>query len=549
MTSFPQSERKTFRHALVVVLGCGFLVLTAVAEGSADNPGEDLVSILEGTKNSGDQMAAEAKTPLRKLIQNPTAEQNIFFGFIEKGDFERSLFQWHAAFANTEFSESVNGKGLYAYLLLKNHLNVTGLEELHKISDIGTLSDDLKQLWRLEAPESNPVWDVAMLDQWNEQWGALFGLATEVRVRGRQVFSQENVPLLKELLTKTKPGSKERAWIEWQLVVALALENPGPAAQALAHLMKLENNPVSVDLMNATAARLLYQNGYLDAAIKYYEKVPKSSDLWFEVQEEIGWAYIRKGEPQNSIAVTKTLTRPEFNAVVGPETHFLKSLSLLKVCDYPAVIGMLTDFQSVFKKRTVALQALKANPESSEPVKEYLARLEKGPVSIVTLGSLNGILPRHISRDHLVTQLFRLQKVLELESRDAGALYARSLSGGTAEVGFQKSLEELKLKTEMRVQAARSQVLHRIRTLAQNEIDEIAQLLKKMHIVEAEVLQQTSLAERVIQASNGKGIERAGSTGSKGRDLLVFPQEKEVWFDELANYRVDVKNGCQAVKR
>ncbi|MBX9767238.1 MAG: hypothetical protein K2X47_08205, partial [Bdellovibrionales bacterium] len=423
------------------------------------------------------------------------------------------------------------------------------VESLQQVSELAAMNEDLKQLWRMEAPETNPVWEVAMLDGWNESWSSLFGLPTEVRVRGRQVFSKENVPLLKDLLTKTKPGSKERAWIEWQLVVALALENPGPAAQALAHLMKLENNPVSVDLMNMTAARLLYQNGYLDAAIKYYEKIPKVSEFWFEAQEESGWAFIRKGEPQNAIALTKTLTRSEFSAIVGPETHFLRSLSFLKVCDYPSVIALLNDFQSIFKKRAQALITLKANPETSVAAKEFLARLEKGPVAINTLGTLNGILPRNIARDHVLQQLFKLQKVLELESRDAGALYARSLSGGTADVGFQKPLEELKLKTELRVQSARSQVLHRIKVLAQDEVEEISQLLKKMHIVEAEVLQQTSLADRVIQASAGKGTDRPGSTGSRARDLLVFPQEKEVWFDELANYRVDVKNGCQAVKR
>ena len=40
-----------------------------------------------------------------------------------------------------------------------------------------------------------------------------------------------------------------------------------------------------------------------------------------------------------------------------------------------------------------------------------------------------------------------------------------------------------------------------------------------------------------------------GVTGYKGNaEVMKFPAEDEVWFDEISRYRVDVKKACK-VKR
>lgn len=511
---------------------------------------DDLLSILDGKSESSTQQAAtlQAQSPLRKLFANLSAEQNIFFQFFEKQDFEKSLYQWTAAFAGTDFNTSPNGIALHSFLLFKNNLPLTAVESLFSINDIKQVDPNLIQLWRQAVPENHNVWGKAILENWSQQWTDTFGLATEVRVRGRQTFKSDRLTLLKELLAKTQPGSQERAWVEWQLTIALIDSDFNKAPVALAHLMKLENNPVSLDLMSMTAARLLYEKGFLDAAIKYYEKIPKSSEYWFESHEEMGWAYIRKGEPQNSLAITKSLARKEFAAVVGPEAYFLRSLGLLKVCDYPNVIASLSEFQTQFKTRAARLMKVGESAETPE-VMALLEKLKKGPVALNSLAGNAQGLPRYITRDHVLSQLLTLQVAFEAEAKQAGELFARSLSGGTAQVGYQADLDKFRMSVETRLQAAKSATMDRIKKLALEEVEEIKQVLQKMHVIEAEVLQQTMMAERTIQASQGKQVARLGTTGTEASDRLVFPSENEVWFDEIANYRVDVKNGCQAVKK
>jgi len=124
------------------------------------------------------------------------------------------------------------------------------------------------------------------------------------------------------------------------------------------------------------------------------------------------------------------------------------------------------------------------------------------------------------------------------------------LTGGSAKVGSQGRLEQMRRDLETRVKSAKAASYFRVKALAQDELNEIAQTLQKMHVVEAEVLQQVALSGRVIGSTGDmKAVERKGTTGSTARDRLSFPDEGETWFDELANYQVDLKKGCQSVTR
>lgn len=493
---------------------------------------------------------------MRKLITkgvgNLSAEQNIFLSFLDAGEYEKALYQWPSAFEGTAFAKTQDGRALRALILFRNNLQVYGLESLLSIDQPAKISKPLLKAWNEAAPAAHPAWSFVNTDLWKAAWAPALGSDTEIRVRGRQTFTADQTPLVKDLIKRAPEGSRERAWLEWQLVLATALgssaQDSANAAKMLAVLMKSPENPVSQDLMTLTAARMLYQNGFLDAAIKYYGNVSKASEDWFDAQEELGWAYIRKGEPQNTIAVTQTLAQPEFAAQVGPESIFLRSLGLLKVCDYPEVAKTLDLFRDRYKQRAKDLMSLATNADTPS-VQAYIQKARESRASIADLKSDASKLPRFLTRDEIANQNVKTQNALEKETKLFAELYARSLTGGTAKVGFQAELEDLKKQVETRAQAARSATLNRVKALAEDEINEIAQILQKLHIVEAEVIQQVSLAGRVEDAtSKSKVSDKKGTTGYQGPDRLRWPKEDETWFDELANYKVDLKKGCQAVK-
>ena len=282
-------------------------------------------------------------------------------------------------------------------------------------------------------------------------------------------------------------------------------------------------------------------------AIGYYSKIPKKSEYWFTAQEEMAWSYIRKGEPQNTLAVTQTLMHKDFVPQVGPEGVFVRALSSLKVCDYPEVVASINSYRTRFKERAKIMVNLSESGQS-EDVEKLLAALRKGRIHLLDLGPSAARIPRYVSRDEVLLGLVQTMTELEKEAKTGGELYARSLTGGSDQVGFQARIEDLRIMAETRLQGAKNATYGRIKDLAAEEVQQIQTILQKMHIVEAEVIQQIAQAERVVRASTKKVMEKKGSTGSKDKYSLKFPFDGETWFDELANYRVDIKKGCQALR-
>lgn len=548
----------TFRKGLPILLGAGVLAsamtLSSVARSEEAAPvpaapaaasGEDdLLKILDG-QNSAAAPSSVTRSPLRKLVSNINAEQNIFFQFIEKSDFERALFQWAPAFEKTDFIKTANGHALKAYLMFQNQLHVSALENLLAIAEPKSIDQDMIQLWRQAAAEGHPAWSQVWVESWNPQWTEIFGVNAEIQVRSRQINGFDQMDLVKDLLVKSRPGTRERALLQWQLVLALVDKERGQAAQALAHLMKQPQNPIGTDLMEMTAARMLFQNGYLDAAINYYKKIPKSSDYWFEAQEESGWSFIRKGQPQDTLAVTRTLTQPYFAHLVGPEASFLRALGQLKVCDYSGVHQSLNQFRTDFRERTVELVKIADNADTPA-VRDLLKKRFEGKIKFIEMGATLKSIPRWAPRDAMLGSLIIFERSLQNEARRAGELYARSLSNATDRVGFQAALDELKNDIEGRRRSAEVQVLKRVQALAADEVEETRQILSKLHVVEAEMLQQSSLAERVAKARPEKKTKLTGVQNEPAKFQLKFPAEKELWFDELAHYNVNLKGGCEA---
>jgi len=114
-------------------------------------------------------------------------------------------------------------------------------------------------------------------------------------------------------------------------------------------------------------------------------------------------------------------------------------------------------------------------------------------------------------------------------------------------VGFQANMEKFKNQIATRAQQSFNQALDRIKALSEQELKEISTTLNKMQIVEAELIQQITQAERVITATEQeKQNIKKGTTGSKSKDTLSFSFKGEIWFDELSNYQIDIAKGCQA---
>jgi tetratricopeptide (TPR) repeat protein len=507
---------------------------------------QDLESLLseaakEPAKKNAEAMAdSRLARSLKTLLLKTNSEQNVFLRHVEAQAWNKALLQFPSAFEGTQFQKSSNGRALLALMQLKAGLTLTGVETLFQMADPKEMDSELKREWKEALPPGHFAWNLAQI-QWAPGWSVVFGPEPGFHLMAREIETVQNIKKLQELSEKVPSESAVQAEVDWQLLLAMSQnDQTAEAGKLLARLMKSSQAPVSQDLLQITAGRLLYQNGYFDTAIKMYEKVPKKSEYWAEAQEEMAWAYIRKGEPQNAMAITQSLVASVMVNQVSPESSFVPSLSQLKVCDYTGVVSSLGQFSKNFKSRTVDLDSLAKTGTSPEAV-QVIDQLKTGKAGIKDVGAAARKLPRLISRDEKIFRLAQAQKHFENEAQAAEALYAQSL----AQTGLQGQFDGIKKITAQKAQRARSASLQRIQELAQTEVLETRDVLRKMHIIEAEVLQQVSAAERVAK-NTVAGEEKAGSTGSKARDVLKFPVEQELWFDEISNYKVDIKKACHA---
>lgn len=500
---------------------------------------DDLMKILEGKSGPVAQFVEnEEIQKLKKAVNPATAEQNIFFQFMTEKNYEKALFQWSAAFTGSSFQQTQSGKALEAFLKFKNGLKLTGVESLLAIANPEKIDNSVISLWKESLNDKDPVWGMVQVT-WNPYWTTVFGTPAEMAVILQKNYIQEDIAALTELLKRTPPESAERATLEWQLVLNLGIRgDAAKAAQVLAHLMKEKNNPIDPDLMTLTAGRLLYQNGFLDASIQYYKKISKKSDYWFQAQEEMAWAYMRKGEPQNAMAITKTLTYKNFKGWVGMESYLLGAFTSLKVCDYPGVIDTMKAVKPQFADHLVALEKLTTDPHQPA-VANLLKAMAAGPVETSKLGADAHKLPLHASKDEVTSLLVKRQQFLNQEADLGEKLYARSLTFGN----LQGQFETLKNQIQTRAQMTQGAAYQRIQELAKMELEDSKQVMQRMRIVEVEMIQQVDSASKFLK-NVGAGESKMGSTGSSNKFAMSFANDKEIWFDELSNFKVDVKKGC-----
>jgi tetratricopeptide (TPR) repeat protein len=479
------------------------------------------------------------------LLKKTTPDQNVFLRNIEKEDWKKALISWGPAFNATAFERTESAKALQALVMFKTGLEISGVEKLFTVQNPKNINSEITHTWRESLNDKHAVWEVAQIG-WNTGWTDVFGRATEVKNKLRSVDLKTNSALLKDMASKLPANTKERALVDWQLALSYALNDKADeAAKIIGQLLKNKQSPYGEDLVNLTAGRLLFQNGYFEASIKYYEKIEKKSDYWLEAQEELAWTYLRKGETQNSIAVSKSLMNSAFDGYLGPEPYFVETLGNLKVCDYPKVMDGLSQFPKRFKNRTVELNKL-ARGEKSTYLDGIMNKLKTEEMSWNTLGKDIQFLPRMMIKDYKLTQLIESQKLFEKESKTADALYADSL----AMTGLQGTFQAMKNGLTDKTSKVKSAAIQRVKELAKSEVSEIKRILDKLHIVEAELVQQVDVSDTIAKNSTGIDADlKKGTTGAKKSDSLVFVADSEVWFDEISNYKVDVKKGCQGVKR
>lgn len=470
----------------------------------------------------------QSQFPMASLAQTIVAHK------LNQSDWLGALQAMPTAIEGTPLQSSPSGKAFQAWLYYKSGLKISGLEMLWRIGEPEKIDLMVQKLWRDATSVGQPEWNIASFKD-VKKWEAIFsGVSAWEKLKAIDIKSP--LSQLTELVAQSPEGSDIQNKARWNLVLALSLnDQAGPAAKELAILIKNKSKTVSLDLMNLTAGRLLYQNSYFDAASKFYQKIERKSDLWLESREELAWTFLRKGDAGSALSVTKDLLHPAFVGMVSPEVDLVDALAALRVCDYSRTLKTLNQFSGRYKTTYQTMSQLSLDPSSSA-VKSVLNQLTTTRLTIKSVGQNLKSVPRAVLRDDSLYSTMQSYSFLNNELAKVLGVISKSSEFPALQADFLV----LKQALQMRLQELMNSALGRVQILAKRESQEIHSTLKKMHIIEAEVIERMALTKPTMLAA------KPSASVKIARDLntLVFPDEGEVWFDEMTYSKTDATKAC-----
>jgi hypothetical protein len=456
--------------------------------------------------------------------------QTEFLSLLEKKDWSQALVAWNQAFSGQNFAQTTNGQALQDYLLFKNGLTLMATENVLSLNAKDIHPELLKE-WKSEL-QSSPIVQ-KMWVKADNSWKKIVGPG-EIPLSLKK--NSEIVKAFKYADALPKEMLREKATVWWQIATrAPQIEQTNFALQALKNLKNSKQTTIGQDQISLATARVLYQRGDIDGALKAYYEVPKSSDLWLQAIEERAWSYLRKNDYDRALGEITTILAPTFEKLIGPEPYFLSNLLSLKVCDYNRIFKVGDQFKSKNRVRLSELQTL-ATQGTNTALPVVFERIDSKGVTLQALGPQAEFMPRAILKDREFIKAMNYRFALLNEVKTA-----QKLLGDSASLGSNQELEKMIADSRAHADQARARGLARARQLAQSQIAEFKQILKKMHIVEAEVI------ERLELDPNLKGERSKLSKVKDSGDVLVFQYTDEVWLDELDNYRARVKD-CPTLK-
>jgi hypothetical protein len=464
---------------------------------------------------------------------------------LQKGEWSSAFSSWQIGVAGSAFAESPNGKALYSYILSKNGMPTIALENLFDVKSPSSIHPRIKKLLAAEFPSENAIWTYADY-LWKSEWSGVFGADLEFRratIENKSVKTESQFKKLELLASKTQKGSIEWARIQWLLGTSRAVQDkPSLSYKHFNALLSTNQSAIGRDQIMMGLARVQFQEKKFQAALQSYSQVAKNSDYWLEALEEKAWTHIRLNDYKKALGELETVLTPVFAAELGPEPYLVSSFSNLKICDFQGVFKIHEQFKERYRQRAIELDLLAKTGRSSS-TDAAVAKLISGVSRWAQLGPDAERLPRFIHRDQAMDRYVRRQRSLLGEQARLSALVSEAKSE-FASSRMESAMASAQNRLSREIQKNSDRITKQMKKLAQNDLNEVSRIIRKLHIVEAEAIQRMHLYDKLAAEKADPDLEEKISSG----DVLVFPHQGEIWLDELDHYQVNAK-GCPPVKK
>ena len=261
-------------------------------------------------------------------------------------------------------------------------------------------------------------------------------------------------------------------------------------------------------------ARLLYQNGNLDAAVVFYRKIPKGSRNFLLAREELLWALLQMGDFGFLRGELETFKMDVWREQFLPEIHLVSAIANLKLCFYGKVGE---DFKLFLKNNRnwasrIENELKKANPSKPKREDFYIAKAERA------------LLKRTQENDML--------KNLSLESKTA-ALPA---------VGVQTHWLDAQKALAHSIERSKKQKSEEYRRVWRSYRVVLREAIQKMQFVKVEFMGQMSKLALRNPSEKLRGNIKTKLVASN--NSAIYPFDGLIWPDEMFNLQSVTEGEC-----
>ncbi len=287
--------------------------------------------------------------------------------------------------------------------------------------------------------------------------------------------------------------------------------------------------PGFTEQINVNVARAYYAAGDYGRAIEFYAKVPRTSDIWLEVQFERAWSHFRGQDTNGALAMLHNHQAPFFSERFDPEADLLRAYSLFLMCKFGQATREMEGFVQRWQPVLDAIDALPemSPPEAFEAAEAFRDGLDQ-PIPVSALRTFR-------AEPRLGEAIDSTERALEeiAFAEDSGEL------GATA-------AELVAAQRDARIETEGRRVLAKVAQFRQ-ELDEMMADIELTRIdlltLEADMLQRA--------AASGGELEKVDNTQRlrklrKRRGFRPWPWQGEYWADEVGWYVFASRPDCPA---
>ena len=296
-----------------------------------------------------------------------------------------------------------------------------------------------------------------------------------------------------------------------------------------------ENDPIKASAIIGKA-RVLYQDGKWDEAIRHYRDVPKDTQVWHESLLEMSWALLRTSKFRSALGLLHSLHSSFYENFYAPEALLLRAIVYLYICKYEELEKTLNLHHRIYSSLQKDIDLYLR--DKTDPLIYFsdafktITDVKKGTLQSVKY-SISPLLALKIYRSGRFYRIYKYIKNLIDEKKNI-----ESMPSHWREASIGRYVEKVLMR---RIAKARKNAGREVKTIMKQVNLEVLDYLEQERLIYYEM---TNSQVRLVKEKIKKKLKsKSRRIDFKSRRSFYvqngyeyWPFQGEYWLDELGNY-------------